>query len=130
MTAPSDISAPPPGRSWRNIRQEVKPLAMSRKGRRRQLAAWAKVTALSVFVAGTGWGIYEVAHSWSTDRAALATAVHSELVRAMATPELKALFTRMGAEPGGNSPQEFAAFIERERAKYARIVKLSGAKVD
>ena len=56
--------------------------------------------------------------------------LHSELVRAMATPELKALFTRMGAEPGGNSPQEFAAFIERERAKYARIVKLSGAKVD
>ena len=56
--------------------------------------------------------------------------LHGELVRAMATPDLKALFQRMGAEPGGNSPQEFAAFIERERAKYARIVKLSGAKVD
>lgn len=56
--------------------------------------------------------------------------LHGELVRAMGTPELKALFTRMGAEPGGNSPQEFAAFIEGERAKYARIVKLSGAKVD
>ena len=36
----------------------------------------------------------------------------------------------MGAEAGGNTPQEFAAFIERERAKYAGIVKLSGAKVD
>jgi tripartite-type tricarboxylate transporter receptor subunit TctC len=56
--------------------------------------------------------------------------LHSEIVKAMATIELKALFTRLGAEPGGNSPQEFAAFIERERAKYARIVKLSGAKVD
>jgi cell division protein FtsQ len=43
---------------------------MSRRGRRRQLAAWAKVGALSV-----------VAHSWSTDRAALATAVRSEVVR-------------------------------------------------
>ena len=56
--------------------------------------------------------------------------LHSEIVKAMATPELKAMFTRLGAEAGGNSPQEFAAFIERERAKYARIVKLSGAKVD
>jgi tripartite-type tricarboxylate transporter receptor subunit TctC len=56
--------------------------------------------------------------------------LHGEIVKAMATPDLKALFNRLGAEPGGNSPQEFAAFIERERAKYARIVKLSGAKVD
>jgi hypothetical protein len=73
-------SAPPPGRSWRNIRQEVRP-AMSRQGRRRQLAAWAKAGVLSALIAGTGWGAYEVVHSWVTDRAALATAVHSELVR-------------------------------------------------
>ena len=56
--------------------------------------------------------------------------LHAAIVKAMVTPELKALFTRMGAEPGGNTPAEFAAFIERERAKYTRIVKLSGAKVD
>ncbi len=56
--------------------------------------------------------------------------LHAAIVKAIGTAELKALFTRMGAEPGGNTPQEFAAFIERERAKYARIVKLSGAKVD
>ena len=56
--------------------------------------------------------------------------LHAAIVKAIATPELKSLFTRMGAEAGGNTPQEFAAFIERERAKYARIVKLSGAKVD
>jgi hypothetical protein len=80
MNASADNLAPPPGRSWRSIRQEVRP-AMSRRGRRRQLAAWAKVGALSVLAAGGGWGIYEVAHSWSTDRAALATAVRSEVVR-------------------------------------------------
>ena len=56
--------------------------------------------------------------------------LHSEIVKAMATAELKSLFTRLGAEAGGNSPPEFAAFIERERAKYARIVKQSGARVD
>lgn len=81
MNPAADNTPLPPGRSWRNIRQEVKPLAMSRRGRRRQLAAWVKVGALSALVAGTGWGAYAVAHSWSTDRATLTTAVHSEPVR-------------------------------------------------
>jgi len=80
MTDAPDNSAPIPGRSWRSIRQELRP-AMSRQGRRRQFTAWAKGIVLSVTVAGAGWGIYELAHSWSTDRAGLATAMHSERVR-------------------------------------------------
>ena len=56
--------------------------------------------------------------------------LHGEIVKAMGTPELKALFQRLGAEPGGNSPQQFADFIAREAAKYARNGQLSGAKVD
>ena len=81
MTPSADNSALPPGRSWRDIRQEVKPLAMSLKGRRRRLGAAVKAIALVAFAAGSGWGIFEVAHSWSTDRAALATALHSEHVK-------------------------------------------------
>ena len=56
--------------------------------------------------------------------------LHGEIVKALGTPELKERLTRMGAEPGANSPQQFADFIAREMAKYARIVKLSGARVD
>jgi tripartite-type tricarboxylate transporter receptor subunit TctC len=37
---------------------------------------------------------------------------------------------RMGAEPSPTSPQEFAAFVQRELAKYQRVVKFSGARVD
>lgn len=81
MNPAADNIPLPPGRSWRNIRQEVQPLAMSRRGRRRQVTAWVKAGALAAFVAGTGWGAYAVAHSWAYDRAALATAVHSEPVR-------------------------------------------------
>ncbi len=71
----------PPGRSWRNIRQEVKPLAMSRQGRRRQQLEWLKVGTLLTLAAAAAWSTYVVVHSWETDRAALATAVHSEPVR-------------------------------------------------
>jgi tripartite-type tricarboxylate transporter receptor subunit TctC len=35
-----------------------------------------------------------------------------------------------GAEPSPTTPAEFAAFIAKEREKYAKIVKASGAKVD
>ena len=38
--------------------------------------------------------------------------------------------TAMGAEPAPDTPAEFAQFIASEAAKYARIVKVSGAKPD
>ena len=56
--------------------------------------------------------------------------LHAEIVKALGTLEMRERLSRMGAEPGGNSPQQFAEFITREMVKYARIVKLSGAKVD
>ena len=56
--------------------------------------------------------------------------LHAEIVKALATADLKERLTRMGAEAGGNSPQQFGEFIQREMVKYARIVKLSGARVD
>lgn len=83
MSAPENTLAPSPGCSWRNIRQEVTPLAMSRKGRRRQLLAGMKVGALVAFVAGAGWGIFAVLYSWATDRTALVMAVDREPVRAV-----------------------------------------------
>jgi len=81
MSLASDNSAPPPGRSWRNIRQEVSSPAMSRQGRRRRLYAWVKLGALGTFLVAAGWGAYAVGHSWKTDRMGLASAVHSEPVR-------------------------------------------------
>ena len=56
--------------------------------------------------------------------------LHGEIVKALGSNELKERLSRMGAEPGGNTPAQFAEFIGREMSKYARIVKLSGARVD
>ncbi len=77
MKSPTANFAEPPGRSWRTIRQEVSAPAMSRKGRQRQVGHWLKLSLLSVSLGLVGWGGFAVFHSFTTDRMALATAVHS-----------------------------------------------------
>ena len=81
MNATDDTLLASPGRSWRNIRQEVQPVAMSRQGRRRQRLAGLKLGGWGLLAALAAWGGYTVIHSWETDRSALATAVHSAPVR-------------------------------------------------
>lgn len=84
MTSPADNSPPPPGRSWRSIRQEVTPLALSRRGRNRRRLEWLKYGTMGALIVGSAWGIYQVSHAWTTDPAALATAVRSDPVREVA----------------------------------------------
>lgn len=46
------------------------------------------------------------------------------------TPAVREQFAALGAEPVGNTPDEFSAFTKKELTKWARIVKESGAKID
>ena len=55
---------------------------------------------------------------------------NTELVKALNAPDVREKMLAQGAEPAPTTPAEFAAFIAREREKYARIIKASGAKVD
>jgi tripartite-type tricarboxylate transporter receptor subunit TctC len=56
--------------------------------------------------------------------------LHAAFSEALRTPEVKARFANLMAEPAPSSPEAFGAFMNSERAKYERVVKLSGAKVD
>jgi tripartite-type tricarboxylate transporter receptor subunit TctC len=38
--------------------------------------------------------------------------------------------TQLGMEPVGSTPEQFDALIRAEMEKWARVVKLSGAKAD
>ena len=53
-----------------------------------------------------------------------------EVAKALSTPAIKEKLLSQGAIPGGNTPEEFAKFIDAEHKKWAQVVKASGAKVD
>ena len=46
------------------------------------------------------------------------------------TPEIKAKLVSEGGEVVGSSPAEFAGFIKRELAKWTKVIKESGAKIE
>jgi len=57
--------------------------------------------------------------------------LNAEIVRALNAKDMRERLQKMGAEPlANNTPEHFAAFIRTEAAKYAKVVKDSGAKVD
>ena len=56
--------------------------------------------------------------------------LHDEFVKALNAPEVREKMLALGAEPVGNTPAQFAAYIKSESQKYAKVIKASGAKVD
>ena len=53
-----------------------------------------------------------------------------ETVKLLRQPDVKEKIAFAGAETVGNTPEEFAAYIRAETAKYARIVKAANIKLD
>jgi len=56
--------------------------------------------------------------------------MYQETVKAMRSPELKGVWEAQGATAGGESPAEFEKLIHSEIAKWAKVVKDAGAKID
>jgi tripartite-type tricarboxylate transporter receptor subunit TctC len=56
--------------------------------------------------------------------------VQAEVAKALATPGMRERLQAQGAIPSGMTSAEFARFIGAETAKWAKVVKASGAKVD
>jgi tripartite-type tricarboxylate transporter receptor subunit TctC len=56
--------------------------------------------------------------------------LNTEIVRIVKLPEMRERFLALGAEPVGSTSEQFAAFFRNEVAKWAKVVKESGAQVD
>ena len=56
--------------------------------------------------------------------------MYKEIVKAMAEPDLKRIWAEQGADAGGMPPAEMEKIVKSEIAKWAKVVKDAGAKVD
>ena len=81
---------------------------------------------LKGFAIDTWWGLVAPA---GTPRDVVAK-LNSAFVAALQSPEAKTRFAALMAEPVTSSPEEFGGFMKAELAKYEKLVRLSGAKVD
>jgi tripartite-type tricarboxylate transporter receptor subunit TctC len=56
--------------------------------------------------------------------------LHAEAVKALRMPDVVRTLSSQGAEPVGNSPEEFRAFVKSEIDKWANLVKVARMKTD
>lgn len=60
----------------------------------------------------------------------IVTRLHDEIVKILRQPEIVRRISEDGAEPVGNTPEEFRKFMLADLAKWAKLVKESGAKLE
>ena len=62
--------------------------------------------------------------------APIVSRLHDELVKILQQPDVKARILADGSEPASSSPAEFRDFMNRDLAKWTKLVKESGAKFE
>jgi len=56
--------------------------------------------------------------------------LNAEITKIVNRPDVKEAWSKQGAEPMAMTPAEFARFMNEDIEKWAKVVKISGAKVD
>ena len=83
-------------------------------------------SGLPGFDVSTWFGVFAPANTPKE----VVTRLHDEFVYALSLPDVKEKLAGLGVEPVGNTPEAFAAYIKTEAAKYADLIRKSGARVD
>jgi tripartite-type tricarboxylate transporter receptor subunit TctC len=56
--------------------------------------------------------------------------LNAEVTKVLAMPEVKTTLFNQGLDPAPGTPEQFGAYIRSERAKWAKVIKASGAKAE
>jgi len=56
--------------------------------------------------------------------------LNAAINRAISSPAFRERFAQIGDEPAGGTPEEFAELIRTDSAKWAEVVRRSGARID
>ncbi len=56
--------------------------------------------------------------------------VHAAAVKALATPQVRERFASLGVQPVGDTPEQFGAVIREDLARWSKVIKSAGVKVE
>ena len=56
--------------------------------------------------------------------------LHKEFAAVLKSPDIVAQWVASGAEPGGNTPEEFGRYIDDEYARWGQLTRARGIKMD
>jgi tripartite-type tricarboxylate transporter receptor subunit TctC len=56
--------------------------------------------------------------------------LNTEIVRILKLPDVRERLIAQGAEPVGDSPEEFAKFIQSEAAKWGKVIRALNLKIE
>ena len=90
------------------------------------IAEAGRSLGLGGFDVGTWFGLFGPAGL----PAEMLARLNKAFVAALDAPETKTRMAQLLAEPSPTTPDQFAAFVKAELAKYGPVVKASGAKVE
>ena len=106
---------------------KIKALAVTTAGRSPALPEIPAVSeVLPGFAVDTWWGLVAPAGTPKD----MITKLNQAFVGALNSPESKIRFAALMAEPVATTPEQFGTFMKDELARYEKVVKASGAKVD
>jgi tripartite-type tricarboxylate transporter receptor subunit TctC len=87
----------------------------------------AEEAGLAGYVVSTWYGLFAPAGTPGT----IVSRLHAEAVKAMQTPDTRSKLEGIGADGTvSRSPEEFAALVRADTARYAKIVKNIGLRMD
>jgi tripartite-type tricarboxylate transporter receptor subunit TctC len=72
------------------------------------------------------WGIMAPART----PPAIVARLHAEITKALAAPDVRDRFASLALEPRTNTPEQFRALIESDLARWAKVVRDAGIKLE
>jgi tripartite-type tricarboxylate transporter receptor subunit TctC len=107
---------------------KLRPLAVTTAKRSPELPNVPTIAEAGVpgYEATSWFGMFAPAGTPAT----VVTRLNTALVKVLADPEVKKKLAEQGAQPYSEKPEQFAAFIRGETAKWSKVVQESGAIVD
>jgi tripartite-type tricarboxylate transporter receptor subunit TctC len=106
----------------------VRPVAVTSAKRSQTMPQLPTIaeTGVKGYEASTWYGVLAPA---KTPRAVVER-LHGDIVRILAVPDTRERLSTQGFEPVGGTPEEFAAYIKSEIAKWGRVIRTAGIKAE